>query len=73
MAKNVIDLLGAVQAAYDIVQQKTSAREKAVTAAAAASQEESNAADALKALQSELNAILGKVLPASDARVRVSA
>lgn len=67
---DVIDLLKGVQAAYDDVQAKDAARGKAAVALGAATDAHKQASDHLADLQSQLNSILGKVLPAADGRIR---
>ena len=57
--------------ASDDVQAKAGKREEAAAILEATTQDHQKAAEHLANLQAQLNAILGQVLPAGDARVRI--
>jgi phage-related minor tail protein len=68
---DVIELLRATEAAYQEADAKLKAREAAAAAHDAAHQAYVVASDKLTALQQSLSAVIGKVAPAANPRVRI--
>ena len=68
---DVIELLRAVEAAYTDADAKAKVRDEAAAAHEKAHQAYVSASDKLKALQASLAAVIGKVMPESNPRVRI--
>ena len=73
MANDIVELLKNLQTAYDDVVAKEAVRQEAAVALDVATQAHKASTDALKTLQDEAGALIGKVLPQSGARMRLSA